>query len=305
MNEQSSQKILIVDDTQENIQVLNEILHDQYEIYFATKGEDAIEIALSENPDLILLDIIMRGMDGYEVCRRLKSDKHFRHIPIIFVTAMSDMADEAKGLALGAIDYITRPFSPPIVKARIQNHLELKRYRDFLENLSAIDGLTGIANRRRFEEFLAQEWRQAIRNSSNLSLIMMDVDCFKQYNDHYGHLAGDECLKKISQTLITHIKRPIDLIARYGGEEFVCVLPETDNKGVLHIANKFLDKIAELKIQHTYSSAADYVTLSLGVATIIPDVNVSPEQLIKTADQCLYEAKQSGRNRVKNRLLTT
>jgi diguanylate cyclase (GGDEF)-like protein len=259
MNEQSPQKILIVDDTEENIKILNNLLHEQYEVYFATRGEDAIKIAQTENPDLILLDIIMPEMDGYEVCRRLKSSKQFRHVPIVFVTAMSDIENEAKGLALGAIDYITKPFSPAIVEARIKNHLELKRHRDFLE---------------------------------------------MQYNDNYGHLAGDECLKKITITLAANLNRPSDLVARYGGEEFVCVLPNTDIDGALHIANRFLEKVSELGIPHDYSNATDHVTLSLGVATIIPGDLFCPEDLIKVADECLYEAKQCGRNKVKSKKLT-
>jgi diguanylate cyclase (GGDEF)-like protein len=304
MNEQSPQKILIVDDTEENIKMLNNLLHEQYEVYFATKGEDAIKIAQTENPDLILLDIIMPEMDGYEVCRRLKSSKQFRHVPIVFVTAMSDRENEAKGLALGAIDYITKPFSPAIVEARIKNHLELKRHRDFLEMISSKDGLTGIANRRRFEEFFELEWRRAMRNGSHLSLVMMDVDLFKQYNDNYGHIAGDECLKKITITLAANLNRPSDLVARYGGEEFVCVLPKTDIEGALHIANRFLEKVSELGIPHDYSNATDHVTLSLGVATIIPGDLFCPEDLIKVADECLYEAKQCGRNKVKSKKLT-
>jgi diguanylate cyclase (GGDEF)-like protein len=301
MNVESRQKILIVDDAPDNIQIINAILEEDYEIFFATSGKQAIEIAFSENPDLILLDIMMPDMDGYEVCRKLKSYKQFHHIPIIFLTAMNDTENEAKGLKLGAIDYITKPFNPAIVEVRIKNHLELKRQRDILQNLSSRDGLTGIANRRRFDEFLDQEWQRAKRKKTPLSLIMMDVDHFKQYNDNSGHLAGDDCLKQIASTLDNQLKRPTDLVARYGGEEFVSILPDTDNEGALHIAKRFRESIAELKIPHSNSSAADHVTISLGVATITPSPLFSKEDLIKVADKSLYEAKAAGRNQVKNK----
>ncbi len=297
------QTILIVDDAPDNIQIINAILEDDYDILFATSGEKAIEIAMSENPDLILLDVMMPNMDGYEVCQELKSYKQFHHIPIIFLTAMSDIEDETKGLELGAIDYITKPFSPAIVEVRIKNHLELKRQRDILENLSSRDGLTGIANRRRFDEFLEQEWQRAKRKNTPLSLLMMDVDHFKQYNDNYGHLAGDDCLKQIASTLESQLKRPTDLVARYGGEEFVSILPDTDNEGALHIAKQFLESISELKIPHSHSSAADHVTISIGVATIKPSDSVSKEEFINAADSSLYEAKRGGRNQVKSQVM--
>jgi diguanylate cyclase (GGDEF)-like protein len=240
-------------------------------------------------------------MNGYEVCRKLKSYKQFHHIPIIFLTAMNDIEDETKGLELGAIDYITKPFNPAIVKVRIKNHLELKRQRDILENLSSRDGLTGIANRRRFDEFLDQEWLRAKRKNTQLSLIMMDVDHFKQYNDNYGHLAGDDCLKQIASTLEKQLKRPTDLVTRYGGEEFASILPDTNNEGALHIAKQFIESISELKIPHSHSSVDDHVTISIGVATITPSDLFFKEQLIKAADSSLYKAKEAGRNKVKGR----
>ncbi len=264
-----------------------------------------MDIAVAENPDLILLDVMMPDMNGYDVCRELKSHKQFRHIPIIFLTSMNNPESEAKGLELGAIDYIIKPFNPDIVEMRIKNHLELKRHRDILENLSSRDGLTGIANRRRFDEFFEQEWWRAKRKKTQLSLILMDIDHFKQYNDNYGHLAGDDCLKQIALTLDNQLKRPTDLVARYGGEEFVCILPDTDNKGALQIAKQFMKSISDLKIPHSYSNAADHVTISLGVATITPsNSSLSKEELIKVADKNLYEAKANGRNQVKNKQLS-
>jgi diguanylate cyclase (GGDEF)-like protein len=301
MNIENQQKILIVDDSSDIIQIINDILEKDYEVFFAITGKKAINIALTENPDLILLDVMMPDMNGYEVCRKLKSYKQFHHIPIIFLTAMNDIEDETKGLELGAIDYITKPFNPAIVKVRIKNHLELKRQRDILENLSSRDGLTGIANRRRFDEFLDQEWLRAKRKNTQLSLIMMDVDHFKQYNDNYGHLAGDDCLKQIASTLEKQLKRPTDLVTRYGGEEFASILPDTNNEGALHIAKQFIESISELKIPHSHSSVDDHVTISIGVATITPSDLFFKEQLIKAADSSLYKAKEAGRNKVKGR----
>ncbi len=205
------QKILIIDDTPTNIQILNEVLQGDYGIFFATNGPDGIRIAQREIPDLILLDIMMPEMDGYEVCAEIKSDPRTRQIPLIFITAMSDEGDEAKGLECGAIDYITKPISPPIVKARVKNHLELKRNRDILVKLTVEldnknrelnllareDSLTGLANRRRFNEVLEAEIKRAGRYDQLLSLILCDVDFFKNYNDHYGHVAGDRCLQTI------------------------------------------------------------------------------------------------------------
>jgi diguanylate cyclase (GGDEF)-like protein len=291
------QTVLIVDDAPANIEVLSEVLNVEYEVLFATSGEDALDIAFDETPDLILLDIMMPNMDGYEVCARLKADSRTRAIPVIFVTAMDQEEDETKGLAAGAIDYLTKPVRPPIVRARVHNHLELKRYRDVLEQLSTTDGLTGVANRRRFDEFLEREWSRARRNKTPISLVMLDIDFFKAFNDHYGHLAGDDCLRRVARTLASAVRRPADLVARYGGEEFACLLPDTDDKGAAWMANRFFETMNDLDIPHAYSEAANHVTLSMGVATLTPLVGQSHSELVMRADQLLYEAKRNGRNR--------
>jgi diguanylate cyclase (GGDEF)-like protein len=292
------QTVLIVDDTPSNIEILSEALGNEHEILFATSGEEALKIALQESPDLILLDVMMPGIDGYEVCARIKADPLGRSIPVIFVTAMDQEEDEAKGLDVGGIDYLTKPIRPPIVRARVSNHLELKRYRDFLQSLSATDGLTGIANRRRCEDFLEQEWRRALRNQMPLSLILIDIDLFKAFNDCYGHLAGDECLRRVAQMLAESCRRPADLAARYGGEEFACLLPETDLGGAVWVANRILGNMNALNIPHATSTVADHVTLSIGVATLIPMVGQAHFDLIHRADKLLYAAKRKGRNQV-------
>jgi len=293
------QRVLIVDDTIVNIQILGEALGGDYEVLVATNGKDALELAQSQSPDIILLDVIMPDMDGYEVCSHLKSDPLTKAIPIIFITTMNEEESEARGLEIGAIDYIAKPFSLPIVKARVRNHLELKAYRDHLERISMIDGLTGICNRRCFEEYLDQEWRRATRSFNLISLVMMDIDFFKLFNDHYGHIEGDKCLKMVAQALAESLQRPADMVARYGGEEFVAVLPETDVSGALFVVRRLREGVNSLGIPHAYSSAASHVTISCGVATMLPCKDLSKEDLLKQADELLYEAKQSGRNQIK------
>ncbi|MBP2304971.1 diguanylate cyclase [Azospirillum melinis] len=293
-------KILVVDDIPSNVHVLSRILKDDYDIYFATDGEKALDLVQARMPDLVLLDIMMPGMDGFEVCRRIKADPAIHDIPVIFISAKSEVEDETRGLEVGAIDFITKPISPPIVKARVRNHLLLKRQTDLLRSLSFLDGLTGIANRRRFDDTMAREWRRCARSNLPLSLIILDVDHFKAYNDHYGHQAGDECLRVVAELLSDRAKRPSDLVARYGGEEFVCLLPETDGPGAVRVAEGFRTGVAECRIPHAQSPVIPHVTISLGVATVIPSADGSPEQLAEMADQLLYRAKRTGRNRVQD-----
>lgn len=298
-NFEKRQSILIVDDVPMNIKILAAVLKDQYNVKVATSGKEALLIAVSKNPpDLILLDIMMPEMDGYEVCKRLKEAPETRDIPIIFVTAIDKEKDEEYGLSIGAIDYITKPFSIPIVKARVKNHIELKNYRDLLKENSMLDGLTGIANRRRFNDTMLTEWNRAKRSGSTLSILMVDIDFFKNYNDTYGHLEGDECLRKVALALKNGLKRPADLVARWGGEEFACILPETGHAEALTIAEDLRRSIMELAIPHKGSIIEKFVTVSMGVATISPSENEEFESLIKKADDALYKAKERGRNRV-------
>lgn len=295
----SKGKVLIIDDVKANIKILNDVIKSEYEVVFATNGREGIQTAMMENPpDLILLDVMMPEIDGYDVCKILKDDSMTKKIPVIFITSLSEAESEAKGFELGAVDYITKPFNPDIVRARVQTHVELKQYRDYLENQTFRDGLTGIPNRRRFDEYLASTWDFECRNSAELSLIMIDIDHFKNYNDNYGHLQGDECLKKVAQTLEACLRRKIDLIARYGGEEFGCILPSTDLNGAANIAEMFRKTILSLKIPHDYSTAEKYITISQGVASLPPSWNLSRNVIIKSADEALYKAKKNGRNMV-------
>lgn len=299
-NEDASQersRVLIVDDIPDNIKSLNAILEDDYSISFATYWKKALEIAGRTLPDLILLDIMMPDMDGYEICRRLKADPTTRDIPVIFITALDGEAEEEKGLAAGAADYITKPFHPAIVRLRVQNHLMLKLQRDRLAALTMTDGLTEIANRRRLDLHLDAEWRRCARTQSPLSAIMLDIDRFKAFNDRYGHAAGDECLKRVAKALESVPNRPGDLVARSGGEEFVCLLPGTDAEGARIIAERLCDVVYELEIPHTDAGADGRVTISAGAATVEPTRDGTPDALLKLVDDRLYEAKKAGRNR--------
>ncbi len=290
--------IMIVDDDPSNTEVLSSILEPDYEVLFAENGERALEEIHNKNPDLVILDVMKPGMDGYQICEALKKDPLTKKIPVIFITALSDADDEARGLEIGAIDYITKPIRPSIVQARVRNHLELKQARDLLERLSITDALTGLANRRHFDDLLDTECRRLQRHKDPLSLIMIDIDYFKNYNDAYGHPAGDACLKKVSEVINRVINRPQDLATRYGGEEFACVLPETKHAGAMMIANRIKDGVEALGAPNKGSSIANHVTVSLGVATLICDASISPEKIVKAADDNLYKAKEQGRNRV-------
>jgi diguanylate cyclase (GGDEF)-like protein len=299
MNHTTQAAILIVDDVPTNIQVLAEALRQQHRVKVATNGRDALAIARAEpQPDMILLDVMMPEMDGFEVCRQLKADPATRHIPVIFVTAKDDVADEEHGLMLGAADYIAKPFHLPVVRARVRNHLALKAKADLLESLANIDSLTDIPNRRRFDERLDTEWRRCQRHAQPLSVIMLDVDHFKTFNDHYGHGAGDICLVTVAATLARTLSRPGDIVARYGGEEFAVILPETDITGASQMAERMREALAMQRMPQAPDTGSGMVTLSAGVASCVPDEASSATDLIAAADRKLYEAKTQGRNRV-------
>jgi len=297
--------LLLVDDERLHINILNNMLKDNYEIKVALNGRQAVERAISfPQPDLILLDVQMPEMDGFKVLTLLQKDTRTREIPVIFITAMKSEDDETKGFQLGAVDYITKPFSPAIVNARIKIHLKLLKQKCELQEmhqqvlaLSITDALTGIANRRRFNDFLEQEWTRSSRVESTLGLLMIDIDYFKNYNDEYGHSKGDQCLQKIAESLIVEVIRSPDLLARYGGEEFACVLPGVSLEELKSIGQKILDTIRELSITHEKSNVADMVTLSIGGTVIKPNLKCkTTEELIKIADDLLYDSKQNGRN---------
>ena len=291
-------KLLLVDDQPVNIQTLYQIFADDHEVFMATSGEQALALCRDKQPDLVLLDVIMPGMDGLETCQRLKEDADTADIPVIFVTSQNSPEEETHGLEVGAVDFISKPVNPAVVRARVKTQLTLKAQTDALRMLASLDGLTGVPNRRIFDERLDAEWRACRRSGAPLSLLMVDVDHFKLYNDHYGHLDGDQCLKAIASALASCVERGRDMLARFGGEEFVCLLPDTDLEGAKHIAEKLRQAVEGLAIPHVESKTAATVTVSLGVATTAQCDALEPPDLLKVADEQLYLAKQSGRNRV-------
>lgn len=292
--------VLAVDDQASNILTIYELFKGEYEVCAATSGEDAFAFCRKRRPDLILLDVGLPGMDGYEVCRRLKADMATREIPIVFVTASGDPVAEVKALDYGAADFIAKPYHEKIVKARVRAQMALKLQTDQLRAFATTDGLTGLANRRRFDQALEDEWRRAIRDQAALSLLMLDVDRFKLFNDGYGHLAGDQCLRSISTTIKSFARRPGDIAARYGGEEIVVLLPRGDEAFVAKTAESVRRSIEALAIPHAGNAdCGGIVTASIGTATLRPhEDGLGPGSLVARADEMLYEAKRTGRNRV-------
>jgi diguanylate cyclase (GGDEF)-like protein len=321
-----SANILLVDDHLNSLQALSLLLARQgYRIRKATGGQIALQTIRVELPDLILLDIQMPQMDGYEVCANLKADPLTYDIPVIFLTALDDVADKVAAFSAGGVDYITKPFQASEVLARVQNQLMIQRQRrqlleqnqrlqqeiqerqrlesaliqanSDLQRLALLDSLTQVANRRCFDEHLSQEWQRLLREQAPLSLILCDVDYFKLFNDHYGHLAGDACLYHVAQAIDQVIRRPADEVARYGGEEFAIILPNTDVAGTVFVAEQIQVAIAQLAMPHAKSLVNPCVTLSLGITSLTPSADKQPQNLIAAADIALYTAKSQGRDR--------
>ncbi len=290
-------RLLVVDDQPINIQVMHQIFAGQYQIFMATSGQQALDFCRRTPPDLVLLDVVMPGMDGYEVCTTLKADSVTSNIPVIFVTAHTEAAQITRGLEVGAVDFISKPVNPAVVRARVKSQLTLKFQSDVMHKLVFLDGLTGVFNRRYFDQQLTIELARSARNQTPLALIMIDVDFFKRFNDRYGHQAGDDCLRTIAQTLKSTLHRPADLVARYGGEEFVCILPETPFSDAMGIAQELESKVHQQGISHADSDVASVVTVSLGVAGCSGNTPISSAMLITLADEQLYCAKNAGRAR--------
>jgi len=302
-------KILVVDDIPVNIQLMQKYLSPAgYEILFARNGEEALVEVENGKPDLVLLDVMMPKMDGFETCRILKNNDKTKYIPIIMVTALNEIEDKVKGIEAGADDFITKPFNKLELLARTKSLLRIKRLHDQLQEkvfqleqakerlreLAVKDGLTGLYNHRYFKRFLTQEIKRARRHKSQVSLIMMDIDHFKNYNDTYGHLAGDEVLRNVAKLMTGNI-RGIDVAARYGGEEFVIVLPQTNKNAAKIVAEKLRILVGDQKFQNEDTQPNGKITISIGVATF-PENATNLEELIHQADQRLYHAKSLGRN---------
>ncbi|MDM8527565.1 diguanylate cyclase [Anaerolineales bacterium HSG24] len=306
--------ILIIDDNIANIKLVLDTLNAYgFEIVTALNGTMGIRRAKFVKPDLILLDIMMPDISGFETCRQLKADDEVKDIPIIFMTALSNVTDKLKGFKMGGVDYITKPIEVAELLARVKTHLtihrlqkelmarnqELQRLNKELARLAHIDGLTQLANRRHFDTYLSQTWQRISHEQGDLSLILLDLDYFKAYNDSYGHLTGDDCLKRVAQRLQEVIRHPTDLVARYGGEEFALVLPRTNGQEASQLAQRIQTELSQLQIPHVRSTVNPYVTCSMGIASTIPQENFpSAIELIDRADQALYQAKEQGRNRI-------
>ncbi|AJG99456.1 diguanylate cyclase domain-containing protein [Clostridium beijerinckii] len=322
MKQNNNTNILIVDDRQDNLLVLESLLEDmECNIIKATSGNEALSLMLDYEFALVLLDVQMPEMDGFETAEFMRMNSKTRYVPIIFVTAISkEKMCIFKGYEKGAVDYLFKPIEPIILQSKVRVFLELynqkklveeqtkllelklKELSDLkeanfkLENLSTLDGLTGISNRRSFDNYIETSLRSCVRSQKPISLIMADIDFFKGYNDNYGHLKGDDCLTKVANTITSSIKRPLDFAARYGGEEFAVILPETDIEGAKVIAEVIRKNVEGLKIVHEHSKASQYVTLSLGIATLYTNMEISSNRLIESADKALYRAKSNGRN---------
>lgn len=291
------EKISIVDDSVVQASQLKAILEDEYDVTVAQRAEDGLRWASDENFSLILLDGVMPGMDGFTLLKRLQEEIITQSVPVILITSLSGVADEQRGLILGAVDYITKPFDPLIVKARVNTHVKLYRYRRQIEQQSMTDQLTGIANWRRYEQCSATKWSEAIRLHVPISICMFDIDRFKVYNDTFGHPAGDKVIAAVAKTLSAHLRRSTDFLARYGGEEFVAISTGDHSEKMFEHIKKVRQAIEDLHIPHN-PSTSEWVTVSIGGVTVIPPADAKYAFYLQIADTMLYDAKRHGRNRV-------
>lgn len=291
------EKILIVDDSSLQAVKLEAILEDEYDITIAQTAEEGLRRASNGNFSLILLDVVMPGMDGFTLLKKLQEEIITQSIPVILITSLSDVENEQHGLVLGAVDYITKPFHPPIVKARVNTHIKLYNYRRQVEEQSMTDQLTGIANRRKYERYSMMKWQEAARLHIPLSICMFDIDNFKIYNDTFGHPAGDKVITAVAKTVSSYLHRSTDFFARYGGEEFVAIFMGEDSEKVFPYVKKIRQAIEDLHIPHA-KSVSQWVTVSIGGVTVVPPADGSYAFYLRIADTMLYDAKKHGRNRV-------
>jgi len=290
--------IIAIDDSVEVLLSIGATLDSDYDIRVATSGEEGLALVAELHPDLILLDIMMPGVNGFEICKRLQQDAALKDIPVIFLTSLDRTEDEVRCFEIGGVDFVSKPFSPIVLRSRVATQVRLKQQADLLRFQATRDGLTGLFNRREFNLQLDRDWRSCKREQKPMSLLMMDIDHFKLYNDTYGHQEGDNCLKLVATTIREQVKRGRDRVARYGGEEFVCLLPQTDAQAVKSIAEKIRAAVQALAIPHAASPTSEIVTISVGGACEQQFVEQTSEGLLKQADDHLYKAKDQGRNRV-------
>ncbi|WP_439535647.1 GGDEF domain-containing protein [Methyloversatilis sp.] len=294
--------LLLIDDDPGSVQVLSRMLAGLGHLRFALSGADALALARASAPDVVLVDAEMPVMNGFEFCARLKTEPGLAEVPVIFVTSHSDVETEVAGFAAGAADFIRKPPVAEVVQARVGMQLRLKALGDKLRRNALTDGLTGVANRRRFDEDIQAKCERARRTGEPLSLLIVDVDHFKRYNDRYGHVAGDACLRQVAAALQSVTRRPADGLARYGGEEFALLLPQTEIDGALALAQRAVDAVAALHIEHAGSPLGRVVTVSVGAAAARRTADgahtqMAADALVDAADRALYAAKYAGRGR--------
>ena len=299
MEDDFKYRILVVEDSLLNQHVIQNILQDKYILAKALTAKEALEMVPRFHPHLILLDIILPDSDGFQVLEALKNMEEGRNVPVIIITGMDDEESEERGLMLGAVDYIKKPFKHGIVGARINTQIHFIKQMQTIEQLGMLDGLTGISNRRAFDIQLQSEWNRAIKETTELSMIMLDIDNFKIYNDTYGHPQGDIILQFIAKILKSETKDSPNMVFRYGGEEFSVILPTDGLAGAVHVAERIRHRVEETKVLSIFSDTVTSVTVSLGVASMKPSNTDSIYYLIERADQKLYQAKHDGRNRVR------
>jgi len=292
-------KICLVDDNMTSLTIARDMLKVLYKVYPATSAAKFFEIIENIIPDLILMDVDMPQMNGYEAVKILKEDERFEDIPVIFITAKTDELSELKGFELGAVDYITKPFHPAIIKARIATHLTIVEQRHIIEQISLTDTLTKIPNRRFFDSQIIKEWKRAIRDKVPIGVLMIDVDNFKHFNDTYGHQQGDVALQTLAHVISTSMRRGADFAARWGGEEFAVLLPNITADGILRVAENIRMNVEKAAVPHIDDTSHSlYVTVSIGGTFIKPADISSIDETVNKADSALYTAKETGRNRV-------
>ena len=291
-------KILVIEDSRINQEVIHRILGDEISMILVNNGNEALEKAIHEQPDLILLDIILPGLSGFDVLADLKKNDLTSSIPVIIISGQSKPEDEVKGLKLGAIDYITKPYNDLVVKTRIETQLNIMKQMRTIEELGFVDMLTNIPNRRQFDRFLTREWNRSIREKTPVALLMIDVDHFKIYNDTHGHQQGDVALQTAADAIVASLKRSIDIAARWGGEEFAVLLPNTKLDGAVKVAEEIRANVEKASIPYGDGAESHKVTISIGVSSLVPSSENYIAKLIMLADKALYKAKDSGRNKV-------
>ena len=288
---------MVIDDSSVQADMLRSILEEDYDITVVHTAEAGLHHARVENFSLVLLDVIMPGMDGFDLLRKMQEEVVTEHVPVILITSLSDVEHEQYGLVLGAVDYISKPFNPHIVRARVNTHIKLYDYRREVELRSMTDQLTGIANRRRYEGYSVEKWHEAVRLKIPFSVCMFDIDHFKRYNDTFGHPAGDKVIAAVARTVASRLHRTTDFFARYGGEEFVAISMGDPGEKIFHYLNKIRQAVEDLRIAHD-PSVAEWVTVSVGGVTIVPTMETPYSVYLKIADTMLYDAKKHGRNQV-------